>query len=610
MMIARLVTIIGVLICCTGCAPFIEDALPQPESPRGGDVVLGLGNVKKKGTIELEGHYRDGRFVAKRIEIQDPDDEVVLKGVVSQAPSDGVAAVGGVSFQFDDTSRFESTDGESVDANAVQLGSFCKAECHLVDDQLVLRKLRLRVRRDGERDELQGPVSHVDLSSRRLEIEGVPVDLVEGVVVVWDGEDEPQPDPMDAVLGEARGLRRVRVVDDDNWRPESQFRIGDWLTIGGEVQFEAEWRNNHNLRDVRDRDRLEHQLSTKLEFSAEISRRLFAFSSIKLGRDIIHFDEGADRDGGTDLAIEEAFALFDDLVAPGFSLQVGRQDFDHGREWVMDDQMDGIRAWLNLDPCVAEVSVSRVVFDPDPEEAGITNYLIGVHGEPFEDWSVFLYYLRREGGDLISLGRNHMGVSIEGEWGPLTIWLDLGHSSGREAGNRISGYGVDFMLMVDLDSLPGQPYAYAGIAWGSGEKAIPGATDRAFRQTGLQDNTDRLGGVTSFRYLGEVMRPELSNMLVLTAGLGMRLSERTSLDLVWHHYRQDVASPFLRDTRLRLNPNGTERDLGNAYELILGLEDFRPMEMELVLGWFVPGSAFRPEGDAAMFLTFQIEWNF
>jgi hypothetical protein len=50
--------------------------------------------------------------------------------------------------------------------------------------------------------------------------------------------------------------------------------------------------------------------------------------------------------------------------------------------------------------------------------------------------------------------------------------------------------------------------------------------------------------------------------------------------------------------------------LGNAYEIIIGMKDYRPFEAALVFSWFEPGAAFGANQDAAMFATLELEWNF
>jgi hypothetical protein len=39
---------------------------------------------------------------------------------------------------------------------------------------------------------------------------------------------------------------------------------------------------------------------------------------------------------------------------------------------------------------------------------------------------------------------------------------------------------------------------------------------------------------------GERLDPELSNLLIFTGGIGIRPTRRSSIDLVYHHYLQDV----------------------------------------------------------------------
>jgi hypothetical protein len=147
----------------------------------------------------------------------------------------------------------------------------------------------------------------------------------------------------------------------------------------------------------------------------------------------------------------------------------------------------------------------------------------------------------------------------------------------------------------------------AGWAFGSGDDAGSSATDESYRQTGLERNNGKLGGVSSFRYYGEVFDPELSNLSVLTFGVGTRFTRDSSLDLVWHAYDQDSASAFLRRTDLKADPDGVHTHLGQEVDLILGLRDWHGSDFEFVAGWFDPGAAFVDQ-DEAWKLSFQ--WRF
>ena len=87
-----------------------------------------------------------------------------------------------------------------------------------------------------------------------------------------------------------------------------------------------------------------------------------------------------------------------------------------------------------------------------------------------------------------------VGLQARGALGEaLTYWLELAHVRGRDGPRSIREWGVDV-------------------------------------------------GVTCFKYYGELLDPELSNLAVATLGLGLRPTEWSSIDLVAYHYRQATAS--------------------------------------------------------------------
>src|SRR5205823_14938621 len=67
-----------------------------------------------------------------------------------------------------------------------------------------------------------------------------------------------------------------------------------------------------------------------------------------------------------------------------------------------------------------------------------------------------------------------------------------------------------------------RPAFTLGDAFGSGDSNARHGEDTAFRQTGLHRNNDRFLGVDRFHYYGELARPELSNLHIVTASVGWR----------------------------------------------------------------------------------------
>lgn len=598
-----------------GCRSFHGEAVPPAEVPQGA-VNLGPQFLQKETTVELRGRFSNGEFLARIVRVKEDDREIQIKGTLEARDEGGAVVVGGVELVVAPDSEFESETKAPLAIEALPLGAFVRADAVEREGELVLRKLSLRTRREGEEDELQGRLSRWNADRRSGSIGPIAARLVSAAPIVWDVEGEPAPEVsaqrLEAAANEALhpGLARVRRLEDEDWRPPNPLRPTDFLAVAGELQWESEWRNNHDLQDRQERDRLIHNLAAKLELSFDFDPHVAAFFQARGSHGFVHFDQEVDLEEGKRFELGEAFLLLEDLPLPGISLQVGRQDFDDGREWVMDDELDGVRLWLNLEPLVVELSVSTVLFDTTPEEDGIINWLAGVHCQPFEGLELFGYVLHREDGSRIDLDRTHYGASGALRIGDFRSWFDGGGVTGQEGDLEIDGYGFDGLAGYRIESLPLEPSIYFGLAYGSGDRDPFDGKDRRFRQSGLNDNSSRVFGVTSFRYLGELVRPDLNNLVVLTAGIGFRLSPLTSVDLVWHHYRQEYALAAIGDSRLRLTPTGVDKDLGTGFDLVFAWKDERPLEAKIVFGYFQPGPGFGPEADDAWYTTFEVEWSF
>ena len=158
--------------------------------------------------------------------------------------------------------------------------------------------------------------------------------------------------------------------------------------------------------------------------------------------------------------------------------------------------------------------------------------------------------------------------------------------------------------------LAAAPHGHAGLGARLG-RAPDAAVDRNFRQTGLQENKARLGGVKRLQRYGELLDPELSNLRVATAGIGLRLLDNTSAELVWHRYRQVVASPVLAGSRLSQAPAGLDPRLGQEFDLFFAWRESRHLEFTLLIARFLPGPAFAANRrDAATGIELGIALNY
>jgi alginate production protein len=167
-------------------------------------------------------------------------------------------------------------------------------------------------------------------------------------------------------------------------------------------------------------------------------------------------------------------------------------------------------------------------------------------------------------------------------------------------------FGATYEWQVGL-----KPALTLGVAFGSGDRDPDDGNDGNFRQTGLQENEGDFGGAASFKYYGEVLDPELSNLAIFTVGFGIRPSDRFSVDLVYHHYVQHRASPRLRNAGIDAEPSGRSRSLGSEIDLVVGFEEiWNRIDGRVVLGYFMPGAAFPGDTGGAWFVGAQVEFRF
>ena len=126
----------------------------------------------------------------------------------------------------------------------------------------------------------------------------------------------------------------------------------------------------------------------------------------------------------------------------------------------------------------------------------------------------------------------------------------------------------------------------------------------------MDDNSGKFGGVTSFNYYGEVLDPELSNLGIFTLGGGIRPIKRVSIDLIYHYYRQHYADDDINGSNLKIDPGGDSKDVGHALDLVMGYRAIENLDVEMVLGTFIPGQAFSGNAEPAYKVGIEMSYNF
>ena len=404
----------------------------------------------------------------------------------------------------------------------------------------------------------------------------------------------------------------TRGFDPDD-PPETTIEIAPYLTFGGQVELEYLLQRNPDLDTENDEDLSSLEPGLTLAFSFDPSEHFQAFTSMKLFWEYMS-EDGDKVEDSVGFEIEQAYFLFMDIIKEGAGFQVGRQRFEDEREWLFDEELDGVRLIYDISYYSMEISVtrrnlaSRDLFNPDEEEK-INNYILyGKYEKEEGEIETILgaYLLYRDGKDEEDGEPLFAGIHANGDITEFTgYWLELAGVLGSDDENDdIRAFGFDIGLMYELD-LPAEPTLTIAYAFGTGDGNEEDNKDNNFRQTGLQSNESSFNGVPDFKYYGEVLDPELSNLSIITAGFGINPIEEGSIDLVYHYYSQNKLADSLMDSALDTEPDGESKDIGNEIDLIIGYELENKFEAAVRLGYFIPGDAFG--SDAANSFTGKIE---
>jgi alginate production protein len=369
----------------------------------------------------------------------------------------------------------------------------------------------------------------------------------------------------------------------------------DWQ-ISARLTYDMSVLTEIDLDRTTDDERLRILPEARLEVRHTPDDDLEIFGSVEAGYDLER-QNGQWREVER-LELRELYVLVDDFLAKDFQLQVGRQDVEDSREWLYDSRLDGVRvaydhrAWRIEAMWGREELVRTNLLHGNPGRKKTDVWLLHAEYEVTKDWDLAAYVIKQNDLRASKVSPLTMGIQSEGRTGPVGHWLELARQRGTAGTRQLKAWALDAGLIWYLP-LPARPALFAGYARASG--GGDAVTTRGFRQTGLQDNEDRITGLSNVRYYGEALDPDLSNLEIFTAGLGFRPSSGTSVELIAHRYRQ----PVLDDNDLRGSPisavlDGNHRDIGTELDLALSARVSRGAAIEAKLGWFKPGSGFAP----------------
>jgi hypothetical protein len=561
---------------------------------------LGVGHY-----IEVRGELtKAGRFVAEKVELLAPDSDVLI-GTIAPKDHDKLRfhLLGQIVETDGDTSWKGLEDG--VAGQRVKVEGSWKGP----------RKFQAgKVQSRGEgRDRIGGRINEW----RRVE-GGWEASVMIFTVVVPDGTELEHEDPIESY---ALAPERSIGVNDpfaDMERDEDDafgagFVIAPGLRVTGQLEGKITSEQDYDLiNDTRanEEDRTDFDFASRLRLVWTPSDKLWGLIEGRFTERYRRDEnngviQGINSHGGN---VGEAWLQWRDLNGwTGFDLTVGRQDFDDAREWLYDENLDAVRlTWIRPDWRL-DLSGSKSI-DGSPRNQESTNWIAYLSNNDFDKhlavWTVYrdIGAFTERNTAIADEQSWHLGARVLGEWLPDNeVWFDFAYQLGEREGRNVSAWGYDAGTTW-YPSFLDDWYLTGGYALGTGDRDSSGSNGN-FRQTGFQDNNGSFGGVTSFRYYGELSDFELSNLGILTLGIGKILAPKTSLDLVYHTYTQDVPLPSFSarpavQSNINQDPNGVNADLGSEIDLILGYRGIKNWDLEIVASRFSPGPGFATPDDA------------
>lgn len=441
----------------------------------------------------------------------------------------------------------------------------------------------------------------------------------------------------------SNGRARTRRLGDR--RPTDQFTIqlGDAeLIVGGEVELSSSYEGDQNLDKDDDDDLFSFQEELQVDLFLSLNEGVSAYLELKAELGQEYATPWSRVASDNEFKRGQSWIYFDHPFDWPIGLQLGRQNFAEQREWWWDDDLDAIRFFFGSDSLGFDAGIAQEIAredlradDIDPEEEDIFRFLSSARWKASSAAEFGLFFLhhddrssrfssgmtvdnRRE--DDVDAQLDWFGARLAGDFdvghvSEIEYWFDSAIVRGDElvydfddfdSSRSIvtatdersrSGWGVDIGTSIKFDNRF-EPTLTLGYAFDDGD----------FRQTGLDDNNNRFNGVNRFRYYGELVRPELSNVRITTLALGLRFFEKSSLELIHHTYRQKNASSE-HSLRIDADSNGLSTSLGTELNFVAGFREWKHWDIEVVGAYFSPGSAFTLS-DPAWLIELEVSYNY
>ena len=107
-----------------------------------------------------------------------------------------------------------------------------------------------------------------------------------------------------------------------------------------------------------------------------------------------------------------------------------------------------------------------------------------------------------------------------------------------------------------------------------------------------------------------MLRPDLSDLSILTFGTTATPYHKWSIDLMYHRYIRGSGTRWAGRLDVKAAPGGRARHLGDEVDAVFASQAIRGIDLTLVVGVFQPGAAFVAAHSPALIWRPQVRFYF
>ncbi len=556
-------------------------------------------------SLEIKGVWSDeGVLIATDIEQLPKPRTPKLRGAIQRIDSAGHSiTVLGRKIHISKSTRYLEADSVSGSFESLKVGQQIEVSCNVRDKdgkKDVWKARKIKTHQVKSNSKVKGVIT-------RVAVDGASPDTLEihGLIIILNNKTD-----INWPRGELEKLRYDRFKYAGLRKAESSkdgIVLAKGLLFTAKYRGEMEDETEHDLSPNFAADQSDIQPGVRAELTAYASESVRALAQVRWRKKYgISSDSDAVVSNAGEVDITQLYLLFSEIGNTPITLQIGRQDFDEPREWLFDDYLDALRVhYLSTSGFTAQAAVILSVspikskFDPWTDYYAEAGWRFDRHS------AANAYVLARKDTSIRNREPVWWGIRYFGRpTSSFRTWFDAALMRGTDKGRSQSAWALDFGTTYLLKPMGAvKPNLTLGYAIGSGDKVSGDLESQEFRQTGYQDNVARLGGVAQIRYYGEALNPELSNIKILTAGVGAIHKQGAAIEALYHSYRQHRPDKGLSKSSLVVppaRPNGSSPDLGWGMDVIVSSPElWERFQLRYTFSMFKPGDAFGARNETA-----------